>query len=91
MLPPFVFLVLSTYYVTVAYSNNEALKNGLNEEMGQMNVFTAFLVLGVVLCQSDFKVFMFFMVPVYIVADIFIDKLRAKNYLILLQKLPEEY
>ena len=83
-MPPLVFLVLSTYYVTVAYSNNEALKSGLNEEMGQMNVFTAFLVLGVVLCQSDFKVFMFFIVPVYIVAIIFIDKLRAKNYLILL-------
>ena len=47
--------------------------------MGIMNLYIAFLVLGVVLCQSDFKVFMFGILPVYIVADVMINKLRVKN------------
>jgi hypothetical protein len=49
-LPPFIFLVLAIYYVMTAYGSNQALKNNLTEEMGAMNIFTAFLLLGVVLC-----------------------------------------
>ena len=58
--------------------------SGLTEEMGQPNVFTAFLVLGIVLCQSDFKVFMVGILPFYVIAIIFIGKLREKNQMILL-------
>ena len=47
--------------------------------MGLMNLYVAFLVLGVVLCQSDFKVFMFGILPVYIVADVLINNLRVRN------------
>ncbi len=49
-LPPLMFLVLAIYYVAVPYSSSAALKHGLTEEMGLMNLFIAFLVLGVVLC-----------------------------------------
>lgn len=90
-LPPLIFMVLAIYFVAAAYSNNGKLKKGLTEEMGIMNLYVAFLLLGVIFCQSDFKVFMFGILPVYIIADVMINKLRVKNYEILLSELPKEH
>ena len=80
-----VFLALAVYFVSVAYSNNEMLKKGITDEMGVMDLYVGFLIMGVVFCQSDFKVFLFGIFPVYIAASVLINRKREMNQKNLIQ------
>jgi hypothetical protein len=84
-------LVISTYIVTAAYSKSETLLQSVPDDLGQANILVCFLIFGVILCQSDFKVFMFCLVPVYTLMSVFIVRLREIKNDELIEKLPPAY
>ena len=59
--------------------------------MGLMDLYNALIMLGVVFCQSDFKVLLFGIFPGYIVAGVLIHHKLALNHEIKVQQLPPEY
>jgi hypothetical protein len=79
-LPCLVFLALSVFIVLTAYGVSDKLMRDASDFDYFYNLLVGYLCCSIIMGQSDFKAMFYFMFPVYLAAEILINKILEKRF-----------